>query len=74
MLLTVENERLSHLIKALAHKGFLNLVLNILNGDVVVHIQMVQNSGNCSQVSRFLYTLECLHDGIHNLVKRKLIF
>ena len=74
MQLSVKNERLSHLIIPLAHQSFLHLILDILNGDVVVHVKMIKDLRYNSQVSRFLNTFECLNYGIHNFVKREQIF
>ena len=68
MLLTIQNERLGHLEETLTHQCFFHLVLDVLHLDVVVHVQVTENLRDCSQVSRFVDTLERLDDGVHDFV------
>ena len=72
MCLAIEDERLGHVVEALAHQGFLYLILDVLDGNVVVNVQMAKNLGDSSKISRFFHAVESLDDGIHNLVQREL--
>ena len=66
--LTVEHERLGHLVVAFAHQCFLHLILNVLHLDVVVHVEVAQNLRNGAQVSWDVYTFERFDNRVHNLV------
>ena len=41
--LAVKNKRSRHLIIAFLHQSYLNLILDILNGNVVLDVQMANN-------------------------------
>ena len=62
------------MVVSLAHQGLLHLVLNILHCNIVMHVEMIEDLRHNGQISRFMYTLKCLDDGIHDLVERKLVF
>ena len=69
MLLAIEDEGLCHAVVALAHKGFLYLILDVLNLDVVADVEMVDDLGDGAEVGRLLYAVEGLDDGIHDFVQ-----
>ena len=56
------------MVEAFLHQGFLHLVLDVLHRDVIVDVQMAEDLGNGSQIGGFFHTVECLDDGIHDLV------
>ena len=73
MALTIKHETLGHLVIAFAHQCLFHLILNIFHLDTLVHIQMTEDFGNATQVNRFINTVECFDDGIHDFVKAKTV-
>ena len=69
VLLAIENERFGHSVVSLAHQGFLYLILDVFNLDVVADVEMVDDLGDGAEVGRLLYAVEGFDDGVHNLVQ-----
>ncbi len=71
MTLAIEHETFGDIVITLFHQGHLYLILNFLDSDAVMYVKMCDDIRQTSEVYIFVYRLERLDDGIHNLVERK---
>ena len=69
MLLAVDDEAFCYFVEAFFHQCRLHLVLDVLYFDVVLNVQIGEDFRHGSQVGRFVDTLKCLENGIHDLVE-----
>ena len=74
VLLAIDDERLGHAVVALVHQSLLHLVLDVLDGDIVMDVQVAENLRDSAQVGGLIDALERLDDGVHDLVEREAVF
>ena len=73
MLLSVKHERLCYLIIPFLHQSRLHLILYVLHGYVLVHVQMTEYLRQRAQVCLLTHRIKCFDYGIHNFVKGKTV-
>ena len=54
VLLAVEHEALRHLVVALAHQCFLNLVLDVLHADALLNVEVAEDLRHYAEVHLFV--------------------